>query len=241
MKSLPKELSYGWRSHRAASLGFSMIELLVSVSILAILAALVSSGVQGATQKAKATQCLTKMRNLGQGILQYTQDNNEYPRSLHSAASAGKQPWAKAILPYMDYTAAPTNPEWATIFEKVYRCPSDKNRNANIYSYALNVHYELTLGGDDYDESPATWRKPVNLNRPSATILLGEPKAVYFADHVMCHQWTSANGAANAIDAKRHAGKANYLFADGHAETLPITSTFDPGKGINLWNPGLAK
>jgi len=241
MKSLHTEASKGWRPPRAASLGFSMIELLVSISIVAILAALISSGVQGATKKAKAALCLAKMKNLGHGILQYTQDHNEYPRSLHSAAGAGKQPWAKAILPYMGYPATPSDPEWAAIFEKVYRCPSDKNKDVNIYSYALNVHYELTPDGDDYDGSPATWRKPINLERPGSTILLAEPKAVYFADHLMCHQWTSANGAANAVDAKRHAGKANYLFADGHAETLPITSTFDPGKGINRWNPGLAK
>jgi len=50
----------------------------------------------------------------------------------------------------------------------------------------------------------------------------------------------SANGAANAVDAKRHDGKANYLFVDGHVETLPISSTFDTAKGINLWNPSLA-
>lgn len=72
-------------------------------------------------------------------------------------------------------------------------------------------------------------------------VLLAEPKPVYDADLIMCHQWTSATGASNAVDAKRHDGKANYLLADSHVETLFITSTFNPAKGINLWNPGLAR
>lgn len=224
----------------AAHRGFSMVELLVGVSIVAVLAALIVPGVQGSIRKAKVTQCLAKMRNLGQGIQLYALDNAEFPRSLHSSAGAGKQPWAKAILPYMDSPASPSDAEWTNIFERGYRCPADKKKETSIYSYALNVFFELTPDGDDYTGSPQTWRKPVNVERGSKTILLAEPKPVYYADHIMCHQWTSANGAANAVDAERHDGKANYLFVDGHVETLPISSTFDTAKGINLWNPSLA-
>jgi len=230
----------GRRSSNAAAPGFSMVELLVSMCILAVLAGFIATGFQGSTKKARGIQCVAKMRNLGQGIQLYTQDNAEFPRSLHSAASAGKLPWAKAILPYLGFSDTPSDLEWANIFEKIYRCPSDPKKDVNICSYALNVHLELTPDGDDYTGSPATWRKPINLDQATRTILLAEPKPVYYADHIMCHQWSSATGASNAVDAKRHEGKANYLFADGHVEALLITSTFDPAKGINLWNPGLA-
>lgn len=224
----------------AASHGFSLVELLVSISVIALLAALIVPGVQSAIRKTKVTQCLAKMRNLGQGIQLYTLDNTEFPRSLHSSAGAGQQPWAKAILPYMGFSASPSDAEWANLFEKVYRCPADKKKDVSIYSYALNVFFELTPDGDDYTGLPQTWRKPINVVRSSRTIMLAEPKPVYYADHIMCHQWTSANGAANAVDAKRHDGKANYMFVDGHVETLSIVATFDTAKGINLWNPSLA-
>ncbi len=230
----------GWRSRGAAIPGFSLVELLVALGIVAILAALIASSVQSATRKARAAQCMSVMRNLGQGILLYTQDHGEFPRSYHSCAGAGKQPWAKAILPYLGHPADPTPQEWSALFERSYRCPTDKSNDTNIYSYALNVFYELTPDGDDYVGSPSTWRKPVTLPSPSSTILLAEPKAVYYADHLMCHLWTSAKGAANAVDAQRHDRRSNYLFADGHVETLQIEATFDLGKPINLWNPSLA-
>lgn len=241
MKKAQQSQKLGCRFRWAASPGFGMVELLVSVSIIAILAALLVPGIQSAIRKAKTAQCLGKMRSLGQGIQLYTQENAEFPRSLHSAAGAGKQPWAKAILPYLGYNATPSSLEWATIFEKLYRCPADPKKDASIYSYALNVFYELTPDGDDYTGSPQTWRKPVNVERGSKTILLAEPKPVYYADHIMCHLWTSAAGASNAVDAKRHDGKANFMFVDGHIETLPISATFDTTKQINLWNPSLVK
>jgi prepilin-type processing-associated H-X9-DG protein len=210
------------------------------VSIIAILTALIVPGVQSSIRKAENIQCLGKMRSIGQGIQLYTQDNEEFPRSLHSAAGAGKQTWAKAILPYLGYTNTPSNAEWASIFEKLYRCPADPKKEASIYSYALNVFYELTPDGDDYTGSPQTWRKPINVDHGAKTILLAEPKPVYYADHIMCHQWTSAKGASNAVDGLRHDRKSNYVFVDGHVESLPVASTFDVSKGINLWNPSQA-
>lgn len=240
--NIPREgRKRGWRPARAASLGFSLVEMLVGISIVALLAALVASGVQGAMKRAKSAQCLAKMRNLGQGIQLYTQDSAEFPRSLHSAAGAGKPTWAKAILPYMGYVSTLPAAEWSNVFEKLYRCPVDTNHTTDIYSYALNVYFELTPDGDDYTGSPATWRKPISLNHGSATILLAEPKPVYYADHIMGHLWTSAAGATNAVDVKRHALGSNYLFVDGHVATLPILATYDPAKGIDLWNPSLAK
>lgn len=226
---------------RASVRGISLIETLVVIAMGAILVALISTSTSSAMQRAKATQCLSKMRSLGSGILLYTQDNNgELPRSLHSAMGASVLPWGRAILPYMDYPATPTTSEWASIFNKAYRCPSDKNRDVNIWSYALNVYFELTPDGDDYVGSPATWRRLQTVPRGSATILLAEPKTVYYADHIMCHQWTSLKGATNAVDTLRHSNKSNYLFVDGHVESLPIEGTYDPKTGLNRWNPSLA-
>jgi prepilin-type processing-associated H-X9-DG protein len=57
----------------------------------------------------------------------------------------------------------------------------------------------------------------------------------------MSHQWTTARAVTNAIDGLRHGKKSNYAFADGHVETMSPGDTFNPAKGINLWNPSLAR
>lgn len=231
-----KALKRGCQPEKAASFGLSIIELLVVISIVAVLAAMVFAGVESGTRRAKVVQCVSKMRALGQGILLYTQEYGEFPRSLHSAAGAGREPWTRAILPYMGFAES----RQAELFENLLRCPASARKAANVCSYGLNVYFELTPDGDDYEGSPQTWRRPVNIARPSRTILLGEMKPVFYADHFMCHLWTSAAGAANAVDTKRHGGRSNFLFVDGHVGTLPLADTFDRARKINLWNPGLA-
>ena len=228
------------RRPKAAASAFSLIELLVAVGVVTALVALLFPALRGASNRAREAQCLARMRALGSGITAYAQNEGEFPRSLHSAAGAGAEPWARAILPYLGSVTQPTDSEWRAVFERSFRCPADKNRGPELFSYGLNVYFELTPDGDDYDGSPATWRKPANVERPGATILLAEPKPVYFADHIMSHQWTSAAGASNAVDGKRHATRSNFFFVDGHVEALPVSATFDPAKKINLWNPGLA-
>jgi prepilin-type processing-associated H-X9-DG protein len=37
----------------------------------------------------------------------------------------------------------------------------------------------------------------------------------------------------------RHNGRANYLFVDGHVESLPVEATF-VARSENLWNPSVA-
>ncbi len=235
---------FPWKARQsgAPSLrALSLIETLVTMAIGASLVAFVVAGFSGVIDRSKSAQCLNRMKQLGSGILLYTQDHDgELPRSLHSAAGAGQQPWAKAILPYLGYDPDPSASQWEQLFNKVYRCPTSKTRDVNIYSYALNVHFELTPDGDDYAGAPAQWRRLANIERPASTVLLAEPKEVYYADHVMCHTWTSLRGATNAIDGQRHRKTSNYVFVDGHISSSAVSGQYDPAKSLNNWNPSLA-
>ena len=70
---------------------------------------------------------------------------------------------------------------------------------------------------------------------------MGQTRPVRFGDHLMCHQWSGLQAAKNALNHAIHTGKANYLFLDGHLETLRVEDTFDPSRHINRWNPSLAR
>jgi prepilin-type N-terminal cleavage/methylation domain-containing protein/prepilin-type processing-associated H-X9-DG protein len=220
-------------------LGFSLVEFLVVLAILALLAALSLASINRVLSRAREADCFSKMHGLGAAIAQYRADNQGmFPRSFHSAGAHREPGWATAILPYLAPSAEEMTP---ALFNKYFRCPEHKETNPLVYSYAMNVHFELDPEGDDYVGSPQTWRRDVNVPSPSKTILLAEPRPVLFGDHLMCHQWSSTNAARNALAYNRHRGKSHFLFVDGHVERLGVTETFDPRRGVNLWNPSLAR
>jgi prepilin-type processing-associated H-X9-DG protein len=117
----------------------------------------------------------------------------------------------------------------------------DACSDVRIYSYGLNVHFELDPDGDDYIGSPATWRRLHQSPSPGGTIWMAQTMPVLYGDHLMCHQWSGLQAAKNALNHTVHSGKANYLFLDGHVELLRVEETFDPGRKINRWNPMLAR
>ncbi|MEI8037344.1 MAG: prepilin-type N-terminal cleavage/methylation domain-containing protein [Verrucomicrobiota bacterium] len=229
------------RRHARAR-GFTLVELLVVVAMLAVLAGLATPSLRRALRKATAIRCAAKLQSLGAATLLYTQDHDgQLPRSFHSAGAHGQPGWAVSIAPYLGVVDSQIQSAWAGVFNAHFRSPADGATDPFVYSYGFNVHFELDSDGDDYQGSPASWRRLCQIPAPGSTILMGQTRPVRFGDHLMCHQWSGLQAAKNALNHAIHDGKANYLFVDGHVETLRVEDTFDPSRRINRWNPSLAR
>lgn len=63
--------------HKQCKRGFTLIELLVVIAIIAILAAILFPVFAQARDKARATACMSNMKQMGLATLQYIQDNDE--------------------------------------------------------------------------------------------------------------------------------------------------------------------
>jgi prepilin-type N-terminal cleavage/methylation domain-containing protein/prepilin-type processing-associated H-X9-DG protein len=94
------------QSHRIAHRGFTLIELLVVIAIIAILAAILFPVFARARENARRASCMSNMKQMGLGVLQYTQDYDEkYPQAYwypnDSSSAGGYAHWSGTIQPYV--------------------------------------------------------------------------------------------------------------------------------------------
>lgn len=99
--------------------GFTLIELLVVIAIIAILASILFPVFGRARENARRASCLSNMKQMGLGIMQYTQDYDEtYPQAYwypnDSSSAGGYAHWSGTIQPYVKSN-------------QLFVCPSDKN------------------------------------------------------------------------------------------------------------------
>jgi prepilin-type N-terminal cleavage/methylation domain-containing protein/prepilin-type processing-associated H-X9-DG protein len=212
--------------------GFTLIELLVVIAIIAVLAAMLLPALSRAKESARVAQCLSNQRQIGLAVRLYADDNDDtFPRSQHSAFASGQLTWERAIAPQLGSSIT----TWTNLLAGVYHCASSKLKTP--LSYGMNVYLEVGPD-DDYTGKPQTWCKLAQILRPATTIIAAEPGTA--ADHIMAHFWISQADAYGEVDARRHAQKSNYTFADGHSQLLPLAKTYAPSQ-LDLWNPLLAQ
>ncbi len=230
MKTRPSLGMGRWRGHRpAGARAFSLVELLVVLAIVSLLAALLLPVLARARVRAQGVVCAGQLRQLGIAVRLYATDHVDFlPRSQHSAFAHKERPWGSALAPYLGGSTE----SWTQLLATVYHCPSDSRVGA--WSYGINVYFELGPE-DDYEGKPQTWRRFGSVTRPSRTILFAENRSQ--ADHLMPNFWARPEDAVEVAH-QRHAGRANYLFVDGHTERTSLETTYSPVQGVDLWHPG---
>ena len=84
------------------SQGFTLIELLVVIAIIAILAAILFPVFQKVRENARRTTCASNEKQLGLGMVQYTQDADEkFPRGQYTDVNNNPLNWQNAVYPYI--------------------------------------------------------------------------------------------------------------------------------------------
>jgi prepilin-type N-terminal cleavage/methylation domain-containing protein len=110
------------------SAGFSLIELLVAIAIMAILASIATPAVRSAIERAQAAKCAGNLRAIGVAVQQYISENDyRFPPIETDPPSLGNE--GKTALETL-------SPYGITMAELT--CPSDK---VNAKKFGSSYHF----------------------------------------------------------------------------------------------------
>ena len=230
-------------AHRVQK-AFTLIELLVVIAIIAILAAILFPVFARARENARRSSCQSNLKQIGLGILQYTQDYDEkFPYGLPVTGMNWRGVgWAGEIYPYVKSA-------------QIYVCPSDPKGGgastigATPMSYALSgfvggrsltdvqesarqvmlseiksgANVVVTLS-DEGQGASSDYKSPIDFGDNIAAArpdLTGECCGNPFASMIQAtgplrDTLGGTNNTAN--NQPRHFDGANYLMVDGHVK-----------------------
>lgn len=219
--------------------GFTLIELLVVIAIIAILAAILFPVFGRARENARRSSCQSNLKQIGLGVMQYTQDYDEkYPMRYYGGATPvavqNANSWRRQIFPYVKSA-------------QLFSCPSNTNNTgvaedsdpatmtaaglpagSPVFYRSYGINGANTFGGT----APSEWAWSASLSQipmTSECILVAEhSQRRPFTGDISNEEWGDP-----AWSFKGHLGMSNFLFCDGHVKSMKPLATATPK---NLWS-----
>ena len=219
------------------------------IAIIVIVAVLLFPLLRTMREGAESTKCVSNLRQIGRAFRSYALDNDGYFPAIRQLNQSRPDsdpnpnqnptggPWLLELAPYTGTPLAPgqeniwrlknvpprANAQYCPAYVRLFpSITAIQATGLSTLGYGMNV--SLNVAGKDLFVPRIDVRfKEVAITRPATSILVGDS-----GDYHLNAQagWQTASPTATMPDGftsgapKRHRGKANYLYADGHVETL---------------------
>ena len=199
---------------KKTNFGFTLIELLVVIAIIAILAAILFPVFAKAREKARQISCVSNLKQIGLGLMQYSQDNDEIMVNAWfgnngftesdptTTTGTVRYKWMDAIFPYVKSNQIFTCPDDSGIQGSKGKFVNYQNLggpdNTRYGSYALNSAYWAQGAPNTGPGNTAgvTGTPLASLASPATTIWAGDGSGSYQMD------WPDQGSVSNPIFVK---------------------------------------
>lgn len=202
---------------------FTLIELLITIAIIAILAAMLLPSLNQARDKAKQAGCSNNLKQMGLALANYFTDYDDYfPAAPEYVDNAGREAFT-GLCPYLNVRDGMDYRPWKypsyDYASPVFKCPNTTTDQAKN-QYGWNT-YNGT--GDKY--TLPEYKKINQIKKPTQIINIAD------SDHWNLGYWDYADPIGKGYIRFRHKFKANTLMGDGHAEQRGVVNL----KAENFW------
>jgi len=217
--------------------GFGLLELLIAISIVVVLAALIGVSSRHMIENAARTRCIANLRGIGAANLAYVADNGGKIAARNNSADENgnatpRTEWYRYIWrTYFGASNGDGTSKGDTGFCKEMICPADPTQGGGegvgaSLRRSYNVNQELSTKG-------GAKRMP-QITKPTATMYAGDIdwKAAGMSEYIIGSNTKNLDG----IPKDRHRGLANFVFLDGHVETINIADIYPGGPRNSMFS-----
>jgi prepilin-type N-terminal cleavage/methylation domain-containing protein/prepilin-type processing-associated H-X9-DG protein len=205
--------------------GVTLMELLVVVSLIAVLAAILLPVLAPARERVWQTTCLSNLRQMGTAHFLYLQDWDEQFPHWYLPAPPRPSPfgprvyWTEFLQPYLRSTALFRDPSARWALSRNPSAPWNGPEEVRLADYALVTWGPGGSGtpADPYYRWPGPPLSLAQVRRPSETLMLLDGWST--TGRAMVESWGATRGTAERP--LRHGEGRNGCFVDGHAGWLP--------------------
>jgi prepilin-type processing-associated H-X9-DG protein/prepilin-type N-terminal cleavage/methylation domain-containing protein len=217
--------------------GFTLVELLVVIGIIALLISILLPALSRARNSAKTLACLSNLRTLGQAAAMYAGEHKQY--LPYPTTTLGEEYlWFNVLDPYLQANEdhkGRTGVASERNYKRYKQCEVYESFEGGQYTGAQDALKEFArtykMNSMLRHNNPASPARVIEIRQSSEVVFIGDGVSLDLTGPV-ADLWESGqfsmevNDVTEANPALRHNGGANILFIDGHASNIvlkPIT------------------
>ncbi len=204
---------------------FSLVELLVVISIVAVLVSMTLPVLVKARVEARRAVCMSNLRQQGIALTTYCMNQRDGSWPVVGGVWAE---WLIAIAPYVGWPGKPAlDPqERPSKYIKVFRCPEYSSFPAISVSQGDSYGRNMTIMAGDMtrftgrNNSPASftaWSAEWAKRRTYYTVQ-NSPSRIYLHSDLHLYEVEGWGPVTSIAASRAHFGRANLGFIDGHVE-----------------------
>jgi prepilin-type N-terminal cleavage/methylation domain-containing protein/prepilin-type processing-associated H-X9-DG protein len=223
--------------HERGGAGFTLVELLVVIGIIAILIALLMPALARAREAARTVACAAKIHQIGVATLAYAGKNDGYlPVPVLGSSLMGGLPesaiWGTDEQGILDFSQGTLIADLggAQVAEELFKCPSDDEPRqlSSFYQTAHRRNFSYVFNGlaQSYTGHGYKSYRISQLRHPADKALIFENGDSPGLNSTPVG-YPATTHKPHLLIALRHHNRSNVFFADGHVHLFDALSLMD--------------